>query len=181
MWRNICHGLLGLLLLSPSPLWAAEALDPATHFFQENFGNFQEELANAKGQGKKGIMLFLEMDECPFCHRMKKTVLNRADVQAYFRKHFLLFPVDIEGDVAITDFKGEETTQKDFATKQLRVRATPVIAFFDLDGNLIQRYTGVTADEREFLLLGEFVAEGHYKTTNFSRYKRDNAGKLAAN
>ena len=70
-----------------------------------------------------------EMDECPFCHRMKTTILNQPEVQAYFREHFLIFPVDIEGDVEITDFSGATTTMKDFAFKQYRVRATPVFAF----------------------------------------------------
>jgi thioredoxin-related protein len=149
-----------------------ETHDPYTHFFNETFGNFQEELDAAKEQGKKGIMLFFEMDECPFCHRMKKTVMNRSDVQAYFRERFLIFPVDIEGDLEVTDFQGNPTTQKEFAFKQFRVRATPVIAFFDLEGKLVQKFTGATANEQEFLWLGEFVAEGHFKEGNFSKYKR---------
>lgn len=165
-------GLLSLLVLAFSAQ-AVETHDPYTHFFQDSFGNFQEELETAKSEGKRGVMLFFEMDECPFCHRMKKTVLNRLDVQAYFRKYFKLFSVDIEGDLEITDFNGRETTQKIFSTKQFRVRATPVIAFFDLEGNLIHRYTGATNDAQEFMWLGEFVADGHYKTTSFSRFKRE--------
>jgi thioredoxin-related protein len=163
--------LLFLFLLSTGA-WSAEANDPYVNFFNENFGDYQEELETAKEQGKKGIMLFFEMDECPFCHRMKKTVLNRPEVQAYFRERFLLFPIDIEGDIEITDFKGETTSQKAFALKQFRVRATPVIAFFDLEGKLVHKYTGATSTPEEFLWLGEFVADGHYKSTNFSRYKR---------
>ncbi len=165
--------LLLLLLVAIAGVQSAESNDPYTHFFHENFGNFQEELVTARTEGKKGIMLFFEMDECPFCHRMKKTVLNRPDVQAYFRERFMLFPVDIEGDIEITDFKGNATTQKEFSSKQFRVRATPVIAFFDLQGKLVHRYTGATSTEDEFLLLGEFIADGHYKETNFSRFKRD--------
>jgi len=152
---------------------AAEATrDPYTYFFNETFGDFSEELQNARDQGKKGVMIFFEMDECPFCHWMKKNVLNRQDVQEYYRKNFLMFPVDIEGDIQITDFKGQTMSQKDFAFKEYRVRATPVIAFFDLDGKLIHRHTGRTSTAQEFLLMGRFVAEGHYKDTRFARYKR---------
>ena len=111
--------LISLLLLNLTLMVAAghavESLDPYSHFFNETFGNFQEELETAKSAGKKGIMIFFEMDECPFCHRMKKQVLNRPDVQAWFRERFLLFPVDIEGDLEVTDFQGETTTQKAFA------------------------------------------------------------------
>ena len=103
---------------------------------------------------------------------MKINVLNRPDVQAYYRENFLMYPVDIEGDVQITDFNGEAMSQKDFSFKEFRVRATPVIAFFDLDGKLVQRHTGRTSDAAEFMLMGKFVAEGKYKETKFARYKR---------
>jgi len=163
-----------LALLISSAVSATQSRDPGEHFFQETFGDFQEELATAKEENKKGVLVFFEMDECPFCHRMKTTVLNQPDVQDWYRENFRIFAVDIEGDVDITDFDGNNTSQKDFAFKQHRVRATPVFAFFDLDGNRVARYTGATRDAKEFLLLGRFVAEGAYKNTNFTRYKREN-------
>ncbi len=149
----------------------ATAAEPA--FFDQTLGDFSEEMEVAREQNKQGILLFFEMDECPFCHRMKTTILNRPDVVEYFKKHFLIFQVDIEGDVEITDFDGNVTTMKDFAFKQHRVRATPVIAFFDLEGKRVVRYTGATSDAREFMLLGQFVVSGEYKNTSFTRYKRE--------
>jgi len=151
---------------------AAAPRDPGTYFFDKTFGDFSEELATAREDGKTGVLLMFEMDECPFCHRMKTTVLNQPEVQDYFKEHFLIFPVDVEGDVEVTDFQGNVAAQKDFALKQFRVRATPVFAFFDLDGNLVARYTGATRDSEEFLLLGRYVVEGAYKDTTFTKYKR---------
>jgi thioredoxin-related protein len=52
------------------------------------------------------------------------------------------------------------------------VRATPVFVFFDTEGNLLTRYTGAVKDVDEFLLLGEYVVEGHYKEMRFNNYKR---------
>ena len=153
----------------------------ANEFFDQSFGDFSEELENARDQGKKGVLIMFEMDECPFCHRMKTTVLNRADVQAYFRENFLIFPVDIEGDVEMTDFGGTTTTMKDFAFKQFRVRATPVFQFIDLDGKPIKRgrFTGATRDADEFMLLGKFVVEGHYRNSSFTKYKRSQKKAIA--
>ena len=91
---------------------------------------------------------------------MKTTVLNQPDVQAFYKEHFLVFPVDVEGDVEMVDFEGHTTTMKDWATKVHRVRATPVFAFFDLNGNRVTRYIGATSDAAEFLLLGKYVVEG---------------------
>ena len=154
---------------------AASARDPATHFFDETWGDLRDELQQARDEGKKGILLFFELDECPFCHRMKRSVLNQPEVQEYFRKHFRIFIIDIEGDVEMVDFQGNTTTQKDFSFKANRVRATPVIAFYDLDGKEIMRYTGATSGAEEFLWLGRFVAEGHYKDMRFTKYKRQQA------
>lgn len=103
--------------------------DPGEFFFDQTLGDFSEELASAREQGKKGVFLFFEMDDCPFCHRMKEAVLNQPEVQAYFKEHFLAFTVDIEGDIVITDFQGNSIKEKDFAFKVHRVRATPVMMF----------------------------------------------------
>lgn len=163
----------GLLLLFTFSIATAEPRDPYQHFFNETWGVYQEELDNAKEKGKKAVLIFFEMDECPFCHWMKENVLNQPQVQAYFREHFLNFSHDIEGDLEITDFHGSTKTQKEFAEKDNRVRATPVFAFFDLEGNRIAKFIGRTADINEFMLLGRYVAEGHYKNMPFLKYKRE--------
>ena len=160
-----------LLCLVPLTGLAAPGRDPSNYFFNDTFGNFTDELKAAREQGKQGILLFFEQADCPFCHYMKQNVLNQPQVQAYYRKHFLNFPVDIQGDVEITDFHGHQVTEKDFA-KVKRVRATPVIAFYDLQGNEIFRYTGSTSGVAEFMLMGKYVDDGIYKKMSFVRYKR---------
>jgi len=146
-------------------------------FFDESFGDYSEELENAREQQKKGILLFFEMDECPFCFRMKTTILNQPEVIEYFKKHFLNLRVNIEGTVEITDFQGKTTTEKDFSFKQHRVRATPVVAFFDLSGKRVARHTGPASSVDEFMWLGQFVVDEAYKKTNFIRYKRSQRTK----
>jgi len=149
----------------------AEVRDPHSHFFMSKMGDFKDELATAKTEGKQGVLIMFEMDECPFCSRMKVTVLNQSAVQDYYRQHFLIYPVDVKGDTPMVDFKGKETTEKAFALEQ-RARATPTFIFFDLDGNVMTRYTGTTQTTEEFLLLGRYVVEGAYKTAPFNVYKR---------
>jgi len=158
--------LLVFLLLFSQMIWAAP------DFFDPHLGDFSEELETARDENKKGILIFFEMDECPFCHRMKTTVLNQPEVIKYFKKHFLIFAVDIEGSVELVDFQGRTTSEKDFSFQQNRVRATPVFAFFDLTGKRIVRYTGPTSGVEEFMWLGKFVVDEEYKKTNFIRYKR---------
>ncbi|MGA7802271.1 MAG: thioredoxin fold domain-containing protein [Gammaproteobacteria bacterium] len=165
--------LVFIALLTIPLVHAAAPRDPSTHFFSQTLGDFQDELATAKAQGKDGILLFFEQADCPFCHRMKETVLNQPQVQEYFTKHFLCFPVDIEGDVQITNFQGQSVSEKDFAFKENRVRATPVFMFYNLQGKAVTRYTGETSGVQEFMLLGKYVVDGVYKKMPFIRYKRE--------
>ena len=109
---------------------------------------------------------------------MKNTVLNQASVQDKFNIDFHSLTIDIEGDIEIVGFSGDEMTQKEFARKN-RVRATPVLAFYDLEGNQVVKYTGATSGSEEFLWLAEYVSDGIYKLKDdsgrkisFSRYKR---------
>jgi len=150
-------------------------------FFDESLNDMQEESETAMEEKKKGILLMFEMDECPFCKRMKKTVLNRVEVQDYFKENFRILSVDIEGDLELTDFKGNDTTQKDFSLKQFRVRATPVFQFLDLKGEPLKngRLTGATRDSKEFMMLGKYIVEGEHEKIPFLRYKRQQkkAGK----
>ncbi|HEY5719635.1 MAG TPA: thioredoxin family protein [Gammaproteobacteria bacterium] len=164
--------LLAVLLASPAAATGVPR-DPYEHFFSQTFGDLTEELATARNEGKRGILLFFEMDECPFCHRMKQTVLNQPEVQEWFRQHFLSFSIDVEGDLEIVDFAGNPTTQKLFAAQANRVRATPVFAFFDLEGRAVARYTGATSGVEEFMLLGRYVVDEVYLQMPFTRYKRE--------
>ncbi len=52
--------------------------------------------------------------------------------------------------------------------------------FYDLQGTPVVRYTGVTRDADEFLWLGEFVADNHYRSTKFTRFKRAKQGERKA-
>ena len=160
--------LVAALLASPA---MAEVRDPASHFFQPKLGDFQAELDAAKQEGKAGILLMFELDDCPYCHRMKATILNQSEVQDWYRRYFLIYAVDAKGDTAMTDFTGKQTTEKAFALDQ-RVRATPVFQFYDLQGKPVTRFTGATQNKEEFLLLGRYVAEGIYKTMPFNVYKK---------
>ena len=163
--------IAGFLFLFSMNACIAETRDAHQYFFDSKMGDFKSELANAKKEGKKGILLMYELDDCPFCFRMKQTILNQSEVQDYYHQHFLIFPVDIKGDVAMVDFKGKATTEKAFGLEQ-RIYGTPVFDFFDLEGNQLVRFPGAAKDVNEFMLLGRYVVEGAYKTMPFVKFKR---------
>ena len=152
----------------------AEMRDAEKYFFDLKLGDFKDELSTAKKEGKQGIVIMFEQQDCPFCYRMKNTILNQSEVQDYYHQHFSIFLLDIRGSLPMQDFKGRETTEKAFSIEH-RVYGTPVFDFFDLDGNLVTRFPGTAKDINEFMLLGRCVAEGACKTTSFTVYKRQQA------
>jgi thioredoxin-related protein len=167
--RNL---LLTLLLAFGSGMAGAQEVvtrDAMTHFFDANTGDLRAELADAKAAGKKGILLMYEQEGCPACIYMKQNVLNRSDVQALYRKHFVNFTIDLVGAIPLKDFRGRDITEKALAT-EAKVRATPTFAFHDLSGTEVVRITGAVRDVNEFKLLAEFVVSGAYRTRSFAEY-----------
>lgn len=149
--------------------------DPMEYFFHQSFNNLDEELEIALEENKSGIFIMFSDKDCPWCLKMKTTIMNRVDVQDYYRQHFRLLTIDIRGDTQMTDFEGNEIDEKDFAFKQHRVRATPVFMFFDTTGKKTMRLTGIVRNATEFLWLGEYVVSETYQKINFTKYKRQRA------
>ena len=149
--------------------------DPMEYFFHQSFNNLEEELEIALEENKSGVFIMFSDKDCPWCLKMKTTIMNRVDVQEYYREHFRLLTIDIRGDTLMTDFEGNEVYEKDFAFKQHRVRATPVFMFFDTSGKKTMRLTGIVRNAEEFLWLAEYVVDGEYQNTNFTKYKRARA------
>lgn len=176
-------GLMVLLMMLAQlsmPLYAETILPPDVSIFEESFGDMQEELASVTEENKKALMIMFETNDCPWCMRMKQTVLNRQRVQNYFKQHFRLITLNAEGGAPIVDFEGVDTSETQFALKLLRVRATPVFAFFAADGTLLTKYTGTTKNADDFMLLGEYVVDDHYKTVKFSKFRREYSAQKAS-
>ena len=155
------------LLAIVNPTCASEAL------FDQHFNDYSENLDDARDANKQGIFVFFFMDDCPFCQKMERQVLNQNSVISYFKTHFLNYKINTESDLELVDFDGNDTVERVFAKRHNRIGATPVLAFFDLNGKRVVRRTGF-ANEKEFLLLGKYMVEKAYLDENFVRYKRKN-------
>ena len=129
--------LLVTTLLASAAVRAAEA----DKLFDQSLGDFRVELESAKKSGKRGLMLMFEAEGCPYCLKMRETVLNQPEVQAYFRRHFLVFSIDMLGDVEIQDTAGRSFREKTYA-QELRIRGTPTFMFGAGNSGAPYRATG---------------------------------------
>ena len=98
--------------------------------------------------------------------------MTEPDVIKLYRDNFVNLMHDIEGSNEITDFDGTKDTAQNIAEKKYRVRATPVMMVFDLEGKPVMKYTGPTRTKEEFKWLAEYVVDGSYKKQSFTAYKR---------
>ena len=145
--------------------------DAREFFFTLTFGDLPEEMEVARGDGKLGMLLFFEAEDCPYCHHMLKNVFNQTDVQNWYQERFVSIAIDIHGDVEMQDFSGITLPSKVFSDQQ-GVFLTPVMSFVDIDGEEIYRHLGMIGTPKEFLLLGEYVVDGHYKKMRYDDFSK---------
>jgi thioredoxin-related protein len=160
--------LAALLLCALPPAAAAEGWEG---FFELSFGDLRAEAAAAQKAGKQGLLLMYHFDDCPYCARMKREVLSRPEVQAWYRQHFRAIAVDTRGSQDVSGFTGKAMPEKEFA-RAAGVRATPSFQFYAPDGTLLATQAGAIYDPAEFLLLGDYVASGAYRNASFAAYKQ---------
>ncbi len=138
-------------------------------FLKLSFLNLPEDLQEAKEEGKYLFIMF-HQEGCPFCDKMYRVTFQDPRVKEYFTKHFYMILLDIKGANPVVDFDGKEMTEKEFAHKH-RVRATPVFLFVDHEGKEILKLVGYFPPE-DWLLVGRYIVEGHYKKESFYRFVR---------
>jgi thioredoxin-related protein len=176
--RSILRWLIALsivMALAPLTTTAAETPDAAS-FFNLNMGDLKTELAEARTDGKKALMVMFEQEGCPGCLYMKRNILNRRDVQDFYRSNFANLSLDIWSSVPVKDFTNREQTEKAYA-QAAKIKGTPTFVFYDLSGNEVARVFGTVDTPDEFLLLGRYVASGAYKTRTFAQYKQQTPKK----
>ena len=71
-------GVTLVLLVLVMPASAGQTRDPATYFFHDSFNDLREEGEIARLEGKVGVLVMFETDDCPSCRRMKEMVLNQV-------------------------------------------------------------------------------------------------------
>ena len=156
-----------LLALALVPAGAAEGWEK---FFELSFGDLRAEAAEAYKAGLRGLVVMYHFEECPYCARMKREVLSRADVQSAFRRQFRAIAVDTRGSQEVTGFDGRALPEREFA-RAAGVRATPTFQFYAPDGTLLYTQRGALYDPAEFILLGDYVASGAHRSASFAEYK----------
>ncbi len=151
-------------------LWATGA---RAEFIAESIDNdIPGEVAAAAEDGKRLVIMF-QQTGCPYCAKMRARVFPDPKVVEFYSKNFVLIYSNIRGDLPVVAPGGKEMTEKELARK-LRVRATPVLMYFNKDGSEALKVT-VFLDAERFNKAGQFVLDGTDKAKmTFYRYLQIN-------
>lgn len=177
----------GLLAAAAWPVRAIS--DELTHtddgliyqpWFLDSFLILNEDLADAQAEGKR-FAVFWELKGCPYCEETHRVNLAVPEILEFVNSNFTIIQLNIIGARLVTDFDGEELSERDLARKW-GVKFTPTIQFFGdspdamagkpgRDGE-VARIPGYFKPEH-FHAMFRYVKEKAYEKQKFHSYVRE--------
>jgi len=136
-------------------------------WFKQSFLEIADDVDEANAEGKH-VMLFFDLDGCPYCDHMLEESFSTDPVSSYIQSNFDVIAVNIEGNHEIAFNEETVVTEKKLAGL-LKVRGTPVLMFLNENNEVIARVDGYRAPERLQKAL-EFVATRSYRSTSLPEY-----------
>lgn len=153
-------------------------------WFLESFLILNEDLADAAANDKR-FAVFWELKGCPYCKETHRVNLAQPTVVDFIKSNFTILQLNIIGSRIVTDFDGEELSERDLARKW-QVKFTPTIQFFTDDPDAAEGRTGKENEvaripgyfkPEHFLAMFKYVREKAYQQHKFHEYVRaQNAG-----
>lgn len=142
---------------------------PHSHpdWFKQSFLEIAEDVDEASAEGKH-VMLFFDLDGCPYCDRMLQESFNTEPHRHYIQSNFDVIAVNVRGNLDIA-FNEETIVTESELADILNVRATPALLFFNENNESVVRVDGYRAPER-FQQVLEYVATRSYRSTDLAGY-----------
>jgi len=136
-------------------------------WFKSSFLHFRDDVEEARQQGRH-VMVFLHLDQCPYCARMLQENFVSGETRDFVQKHFDVIGINIRGGAEVLWIDGATYSERALAG-QLKAFATPTIVFLDLDGNKLLQLTGYR-DPRALRHALEYVQSKSYRSQTFTAY-----------
>lgn len=136
-------------------------------WFKPSFLDLREDVREARERGRHA-MLFLHLDECPYCERMLRESFLRGDNHDFMRRHFDVIGINIRGSLEVIAPDGARFTERTYA-RHVRVFATPTIVFLDPEGGKALQLTGYR-DPAALRQALEYVQSTSYRRQDFAAY-----------
>ena len=169
--------LLITITVISSPLFSADDVargkisggvaHPLPAWFKDSFLEIADDIDDA-GEVGKHVLLFFDLNGCPYCDRMLEESFNAEPLSSYIQEHFDVIAINIQGDREVAFNEEISVTEKELGAI-LNVYSTPALLFLNTDNKTIVRVNGYRAPER-FQQVLEFVVTRSYQTTELADY-----------
>jgi thioredoxin-related protein len=146
-------------------------------WFLESFLELVDDLEGAAKEGKRFAIMW-ELKGCPYCKETHFVNFARGDIAGYIKANFEVLQLNIIGSRKVTDFDGEELSEKALAQKY-GVRFTPTFQFFPEQSaplkalepgkREVSRLAGYMRPG-DFLAMFRYVREKAYESKSFRDY-----------
>jgi len=173
--RVVAAVFIALTVLAAGPAAAQTAPGKLTggvvytlpQWFKQSFLDFREDVEEARKQGKH-VMVFMHLDECPYCARMLKESFVEGENRAFLEQHFDVIAVNVRGSTEVTWTDGVKYTERTL-TRHLRSYGTPTIVLLDPQGKIVLKLTGYR-DPHTLRVALEYVRSGSYRDRPYADY-----------
>ncbi|MCC7486164.1 MAG: thioredoxin fold domain-containing protein [Burkholderiales bacterium] len=167
-------GALAALGFAPAPLAQARPGAPGKgesytlpSWFKASLLEFPDEVADARKRGRH-VMVFLHLDDCPYCAKMLRESFTSGEIRAYMERHFDVVAVNVRGAQETKWIDGATYTEQTLA-RHLKVRGTPTIVFLGMEAGVALRLDGYKDPKTLRRALG-YVQSRRYRDGPFSAY-----------
>ncbi len=152
------------------------------NWFKTTFMDLSEDLAEADDDGKH-VMIYFHQNGCPYCAKLVKDNFHDTDLVAKLQKNFDTIETNMWGNRELTDWQGDNYSEKEFATK-MGVQFTPTLIFLSPKGKTLLRLNGYQSIDKMQVAL-DYIANKHYLNQSYAHYinqlKKHKTGQLNAN
>jgi len=109
-------------------------------WFKQSFLNIKED-AEELGASGKHLMIFVDLNDCPYCARTLDENFHGGPNTDYIRKHFDVVALNFQGDREVTWLDGKIYREAQMPSV-LRILGTPTLLFIDRNGKQILKFMG---------------------------------------
>ena len=167
------------LALAAWPVAAAEA-PPApgkvtgvklgTHpeWFKESFLDIGEDVSEAARAGRH-VILFLELEGCPYCYKMVEENFRNAPYTDFLRQRFDVIALNMRGDREVALDRQTTATEKEIS-ETLKAIYSPTIVFLDHDNRPVARVNGYQ-NVTDFKVTLDYVVDRAYEKMTLAQYR----------
>jgi len=180
---------LSLFLLQPSfaekhevkqgEFLGANPVEVLPDWFKTTFMDFSEDLEEATDEDRH-VMIYFHQNGCPYCAKLVEDNFHDEKLVAKLQKDFDVIETNMWGDRDLTDWNGDDYTEKEFSAK-MKIQFTPTTLFLNSKGEVLLRLNGYQSIDKMHATL-DYISSKTYLNQSYASYindlKRDKSGTL---